>query len=109
MKFTIGTVSSNMEFSETLKLIKSSLLYADEMRIAGKMSDGLFEAVRTDKAMSVFDIDRSGEDGKKHPVNGHDLDYHVVYSAHTADMFRIYYYRDKELGKIVIGYIGKHL
>lgn len=85
------------------------LLYADEMRIAGKMSDELYEAVRTDKAMSVFDIDRSGEDGKKHPVNGHDLDYHVVYSAHTADMFRIYYYRDKNLGKIVIGYIGKHL
>ena len=85
------------------------LLYADEMRSAGNITDEQFEAIRTDKTLSVFDIDRSGEDGKKHPVNGHDLDYHVVYSAHTADMFRIYYYRDKNLGKIVIGYIGKHL
>jgi hypothetical protein len=31
MKFIIGTASSNMEFVEDLKLIKSSLLYADEI------------------------------------------------------------------------------
>lgn len=35
MKFTIGTASSSMEFEEDLKLIKSSLLYADEIELIG--------------------------------------------------------------------------
>lgn len=35
MKFTIGTASSSMEFKEDLKLIKSSLLYADEIELIG--------------------------------------------------------------------------
>ena len=35
MKFTIGTDSSSMEFTEDMKLIKSSLLYADEIELIG--------------------------------------------------------------------------
>ena len=35
MKFTIGTASSNMEFEEDYKLIKSELLYADEIELIG--------------------------------------------------------------------------
>ena len=35
MKFTIGTVSDSLEFGEDLKLIKSSLLYADEVELIG--------------------------------------------------------------------------
>lgn len=35
MKFTIGTASSNMDFTEDMKLIKSSLLYADEIELIG--------------------------------------------------------------------------
>ena len=35
MKFTIGTASSSMEFEEDFKLIKSSLLYADEIELIG--------------------------------------------------------------------------
>ena len=35
MRFTIGTVSSSIEFEEDLKLIKSSLLYADEVELIG--------------------------------------------------------------------------
>lgn len=35
MKITIGTASSNMNFEEDLKLIKSSLLYADEIELVG--------------------------------------------------------------------------
>lgn len=35
MKFSIGTASSSMEFEETLKLIKSSLMYADEVELIG--------------------------------------------------------------------------
>lgn len=35
MKFTIGTASSSMEFAEDMKLIKSSLLYADEIELIG--------------------------------------------------------------------------
>lgn len=35
MKFTIGTASSNMEFEEDYKLIKSALLYADEIELIG--------------------------------------------------------------------------
>lgn len=35
MKFTIGTASSNMTFEEDIRLIKSSLLYADEIELIG--------------------------------------------------------------------------
>lgn len=35
MKFTIGTASSSMEFEEDIRLIKSSLLYADEVELIG--------------------------------------------------------------------------
>ncbi len=35
MKFTIGTVSNSIDFSEDLHLIKSSLLYADEIELIG--------------------------------------------------------------------------
>lgn len=35
MKFSIGTASSSMEFEEDLKLIKCSLLYADEIELIG--------------------------------------------------------------------------
>ena len=35
MKFTIGTVSNSIDFSEDLQLIKSSLLYADEIELIG--------------------------------------------------------------------------
>ena len=42
MKFTIGTVSSNLEFSETLNLIKSSLLYADEIELIGMIEYAVF-------------------------------------------------------------------
>ena len=85
------------------------MLYADELLRAGEMSQEVYDAVHTDKTMSGFELDRSGEDGKKHPIDGNSLDQHVVYSEHSADMFRIYYYRDEAKGKIVVGYIGKHL
>ena len=42
MKFTIGTASSNMEFKEDLKLIKSSLLYADEIELIGMAEYAVF-------------------------------------------------------------------
>lgn len=35
MKFIIGTASSNTEFEEDIRLIKSSLLYADEIELIG--------------------------------------------------------------------------
>ncbi len=85
------------------------LLYADEKHRAGSMDDEQYQAIRSDNRMSSFELEKSGEDGKKHPINGNDLNQHVVYSEHSADMFRIYYYRDQEKNKIVVGYIGKHL
>lgn len=42
MKFTIGTVSSNMEFAETLNLIRSSLLYADDIELIGMIEYAVF-------------------------------------------------------------------
>lgn len=42
MKFTIGTVSSNLDFSETINLIKSSLLYADEVELIGMIEYAVF-------------------------------------------------------------------
>ena len=42
MKFTIGTASSNMNFEEDLKLIKSSLLYADTIELIGMAEYALY-------------------------------------------------------------------
>lgn len=42
MRFTIGTVSSNLEFEETMRLIKSSLLYADEVELIGMIEYAVF-------------------------------------------------------------------
>ena len=42
MKFTIGTASSNMNFEEDLKLIKSSLLYADTIEMIGMAEYAIF-------------------------------------------------------------------
>ena len=42
MKFTIGTVSGNLEFPETMNLIKSSLLYADEIELIGMIEYAVF-------------------------------------------------------------------
>ena len=55
MKFTIGTVSSNMEFSETLKLIKSSLLYADEIELIGMIEYAIF-AYLPNRILNAKDI-----------------------------------------------------
>ena len=35
IKFTIGTASNDIQFDETIRLIKSSLLYADEIELLG--------------------------------------------------------------------------
>lgn len=45
MKFTIGTVSSNLEFEETMRLIKSSLLYADEIELIGMIEYAVFSYI----------------------------------------------------------------
>lgn len=42
MKFSIGTASSNMEFEEDIRLIKSSLLYADEIELIGMAEYAIF-------------------------------------------------------------------
>lgn len=45
MKFTIGTASSNLEFEETMRLIKSSLLYADEIELIGMIEYAVFNYI----------------------------------------------------------------
>lgn len=45
MKFTIGTVSSSMEFEEDLKLIKSSLMYADEVELIGMAEYAIYKYI----------------------------------------------------------------
>lgn len=45
MKFTIGTVSDSMEFDEDLKLIKSSLLYADEVELIGMAEYAVYKYI----------------------------------------------------------------
>lgn len=42
MKFTIGTASSSMNFEEDIKLIKSSLLYADSIELIGMAEYAIF-------------------------------------------------------------------
>lgn len=43
MKFTIGTVSNFQQYESTLKLIKSSLLYADEIELIGLTEYAVFK------------------------------------------------------------------
>ena len=43
MKFTIGTVSGYLEFTEDINLIKSSLLYADEIEMIGVLEYAVFK------------------------------------------------------------------
>ena len=43
MKFTIGTVSNFQEYENTLRLIKSSLLYADEIELIGLTEYAVFK------------------------------------------------------------------
>ncbi|WP_034450159.1 hypothetical protein [Butyrivibrio sp. AE2032] len=85
------------------------LLYAFEMNFCGEMTDELYSKIKADKLLSGFDISSSGEDAKKLPVDGHTADWHVVYSEHSSDMFRIYYYRDEATGKVTVVHIGKHI
>lgn len=42
IRFTIGTVSSNLEFEEEMRLLKSSLLYADEIQLIGMVEYMVF-------------------------------------------------------------------
>jgi len=55
MKFTIGTASSSLNFEEDLKLIKSSLLYADEIELIGMAEYAVFRYL-PDRIDSVKDI-----------------------------------------------------
>ena len=42
MKFTIGTISNFQDYSKDLNLIKSAVLYADEIELIGMVEYGLF-------------------------------------------------------------------
>lgn len=56
MKFTIGTVSSSLDFEEDIKLIKSSLLYADEIELIGMAEYAVFKYLPR-RVNSVKDIE----------------------------------------------------
>ena len=56
MKFMIGITSSSLEFEEDIKLIKSSLLYADEIELIGMLEYAVFKYL-PDRIHSVKDID----------------------------------------------------
>ena len=43
MKFTIGTVSNSLNLEEDLRLIKSSILYADEIELIGMVEYALYK------------------------------------------------------------------
>lgn len=43
MKFTIGTVSNSLDLAEDLKLIKSSILYADEIELIGIIEYAIYK------------------------------------------------------------------
>ena len=43
MKFTIGTVSNSLDLAENLKLIKSSILYADDIELIGMVEYALYK------------------------------------------------------------------
>ncbi len=56
MKFTIGTVSSSVDFEEDIKLIKSALLYADEIELIGMAEYALLKYI-PNMIDSVKDVD----------------------------------------------------
>ena len=43
MKFTIGTIPNSIEFKEVYNLIKSSLLYADDIELIGMLEYTVFK------------------------------------------------------------------
>ena len=56
MKFTIGTASSSLGFEEIYGLIKSSLLYADEIELIGMVEYAIFRYF-PNRINSVKDFD----------------------------------------------------
>ena len=52
MKFTIGTVSNSLNLAEDLKLIKSSILYADEIELIGMAEYALYKYLPN----CIFDV-----------------------------------------------------
>ena len=56
MRFAIGTASSSLSFEETHNLIKSSLLYADEIELIGMVEYAVFKYL-PGRVNSVKDID----------------------------------------------------
>lgn len=55
MKFTIGTVSNSVNFEEDIRLIKSSLLYADEIELVG-MAEYIVLKYLPEKLETINDI-----------------------------------------------------
>ena len=43
MKFTIGTVSNSLDFAEDMNLIKSSILYADDIELIGMAEYAIYK------------------------------------------------------------------
>ncbi|MCI8661532.1 MAG: hypothetical protein HFG54_15035 [Lachnospiraceae bacterium] len=56
VKITIGTVSSSTDWEEDIKLIKSSLLYADEIELIGMVEYAIFKYL-PERIYSIKDID----------------------------------------------------
>ena len=58
MKFTIGTVSNSLDLAENLKLIKSSILYADDIELIGMVEYALYKYLPTHvfEAQNLDDI-----------------------------------------------------
>lgn len=56
MRITIGTVSSSTDLEEDIKLIKSSLLYADEIELIGMVEYAIFRYL-PERIHSIRDID----------------------------------------------------
>lgn len=56
MKITIGTASSSLDFEEDIKLIKSSLLYADELELIGMVEYAIFKYL-PERIRSIKDVD----------------------------------------------------
>ncbi len=58
MKFTIGTVSNNTDFTEDLQLIKSSLLYADEIELIGMVEYAILNYLPTvlENAKDIYSL-----------------------------------------------------
>lgn len=56
MKFTIGTVSNSLNLLEELKLIKSSILYADEIELIGMVEYAVYKYLPED-VFNAKDLD----------------------------------------------------